>query len=329
MRRRDFIGALCSVVAGWPGSAGAQKAATAKRVAWFGVGRPDAPSAYVDALRAGLREKGWIDGSNLNIAIYAARRNDMDAVAHDLVASSPDIIVTQELTVFAVQRLKPAIPIVFGFSGDPVSGKLVDSLAHPGGDLTGMSYMAIELVGKRIELLKEWLPQIQRVAILARPQHPGEQRERQASEEACTKLGLQLSYFPMPFVPLDDLPRLEGVLHSILESQSEALVVFPDAAMFEASQYIAQFALQNKLSSVSGWAPFAENGLLLSYGPDLREIYHALASYVDRILRGAKPSDLPVELPTKIEMAINAGTAKSLGLAVPPTLAVQADEVIE
>ena len=257
MRRRDFIGALCSVVAGWPGFASAQKAATAKRVAWFGVGRPDAPSAYVDALRAGLREKGWIDGSNLNIAIYAARRNDMDAVAHDLVASSPDIIVTQELTVFAVQRLKPAIPIVFGFSGDPVSGKLVDSLAHPGGVLTGMSYMAIELVGKRIELLKEWLPQIQRVAILARPQHPGEQRERQASEEACTKLGLQLSYFPMPFVPLDDLPRLEGVLNSILESQSEALVVFPDAAMFEASQHIAQFALQNKLPSVSGWDPAA------------------------------------------------------------------------
>ena len=128
----------------------------------------------------------------------------MDAVAHDLVASSPDIIVTQELTVFAVQRLRPAIPIIFGFSGDPVSGKLIDSLAHPGGDLTGMSYMAIELVGKRIELLKEWLPQIQRVAILARPQHPGEQRERQASEDACAKLGLQLSYFPMPFVPLDD-----------------------------------------------------------------------------------------------------------------------------
>jgi putative tryptophan/tyrosine transport system substrate-binding protein len=329
MRRRDFIGAVCSVVAGWPGSASAQTAAPAKRVAWFGVGRPDAPSAYVDALRAGLREKGWIEGSNLSIAIYAARRNDMDAVAHDLVASSPDIIVTQELTVFAVQRLKPAIPIVFGFSGDPVSGKLVDSLAHPGGDLTGMSYMAIELVGKRIELLKEWLPQIRRVAILARPQHPGEQRERQASEEACIKLGLQLSYFPMPFVPLDDLPRLEGVLHSILESQSEALVVFPDAAMFEASQNIAQFALQNKLPSVSGWAPFAKNGLLLSYGPDLREIYHALASYVDRILRGAKPDDLPVELPTKIEMVINAATAKSLGLAVPPTLAVQADEVIE
>jgi putative ABC transport system substrate-binding protein len=248
----------------------------------------------------------------------------MDAVAHDLVASSPDIIVTQELVVFAVQRLRPAIPIVFGFSGDPVSGKLVDSLAHPGGDLTGMSYMAIELVGKRIELLKEWLPQIQRVAILARPQHPGEQRERH-----CAKLGVQSSYFPMPFVPLDDLPRLEGVLNSILESRSEALVVFPDAAMFEASQHIAQFALQNKLPSVSGWAPFARNGLLLSYGPDLREIYHSLASYVDRILRGAKPGDLPVELPTKIEMVINAGTAKSLGLAVPSTLAARADEVIE
>jgi ABC-type uncharacterized transport system substrate-binding protein len=253
----------------------------------------------------------------------------MDSVAHDLVASSPDVIVTQELMVFAVQRLRPSIPIVFGFSGDPVSGNLVDSLAHPGGDLTGMSYLAIELIGKRIELLKEWLPQIKRVAILARPQHPGEQRERQASEDACASLGLQVSYFPMPFVPLDDLVRLEGVLHSILESQSEALVVFPDAAMFEASQHIAQFALQNKLPSVSGWAQFARNGLLLSYGPDLREIYHSLAGYVDRILRGAKPADLPVELPTKIEMAINAGTAKSLGLTIPSALAARADEVIE
>jgi putative ABC transport system substrate-binding protein len=276
-----------------------------------------------------LRELGWIEGRNLTVGLYWAGRDDMDAVARDLMASNPEVIVTQELMVFPVQRLKSAVPIVFGFSGDPVDGKLVESLARPGGNLTGMSYLALELVGKRVELLKKWLPQVQRVAILARPQHPGEHLERQASEEVVRKLGIELSYFPIPFVPIRDLPELDKTFRNVAQSGCDALIVFPDAGMFDVSDRIARFALEAKLPSVSGWAPFAKNGLLLTYGPNLRDLYRSLGRYVDRILRGAKPTDLPVELPTNFEFVINAKTAKALGLAVPSALLALADEVIE
>ena len=173
------------------------------------------------------------------------------------------------------------------------------------------------------------VPQTRRIAILARPQHPGEHLERQASEEVVGKLGIELSYFPIPYVPMRDLAELDKTFRAIVQDRCDALVVFPDAGMFDVSDRIARFASAAKIPSVSGWAPFAKSGLLLTYGPDLRELYRSLARYVDRILRGAKPADLPVELPTKFELVINLKTAKALGLEVPPTLLVRADEVIE
>lgn len=330
MRRREVIAFLGALGAARPLTGFAQQSPpNTRRIAWFGIDRSNAPSAYVDALRSGLRELGWIDGSNLSIGLWSARREDMDAVARDLLASRPEIIVAQELLVYPVLRLKPEIPVVFGFSGDPVEGKLVDSFARPGRNLTGMSYLALELVGKRIELLKDWLPNIKRVAILARPQHAGEQRERQASQAAASKLGIEVSYFPISFVPMTDVPQLDKILHSTLDARCDALVVFPDAGMFDASERIAGFAVEHKLPSVSGWAPFASNGLLLTYGPNLRELYRSLARYVDRILKGANPNELPVALPSKIELAINLQTARAMGLTVPPSLLASADEVIE
>jgi hypothetical protein len=199
------------------------------------------------------------------------------------------------------------MPVVSGFSGDSVDGKLVDGLARPGRNFTGMSYLALALVGKRIELLKEWLPQLQHVAILAQPQHPGEQKERQASEEAVAKLRLSLSYYP-----ISGLAELDNALSAIQRDGCDALVVFPDSTMFRASERIAGFALAAKLPSVSGWAPFAESGLLLTYGPHVRDLYRSLARYVDRILRGAKAADLPVELPSAIELVINLKTARRI-----------------
>jgi putative ABC transport system substrate-binding protein len=329
LRRREFITLVGGAAAAWPLAARAQQTERMRRIAWLGLGRVDMPSPYVDALRSGLRDSGWIDGRNLAISLYWAGREDMDAVAKELVASNPEVIVTQELMVFPVQRLKPASPIVFGFSGDPVDAKLVQSFARPGGNLTGMTYLALELVGKRIELIKEWVPQIQRIAILARPQHAGEQRELQASKEVVDKLGINLSYFPIPFVPIRDLSALDKTFHAIVQDRCDALVVFPDAGMFDVSDRIARFASEAKLPSVSGWAPFAANGLLITYGPNLRELYRSLARFIDRILRGAKPTDLPVELPTKFELVINLRTAKALGLTVPPMLLARADEAIE
>jgi putative ABC transport system substrate-binding protein len=169
------------------------------------------------------------------------------------------------------------------------------------------------------------------VAILARPQHPGEPREREASQAAVAKLGMELVYFPYVAnsLPTRDFGELERMLRTISEARCDALVVFPDSAMFEITEPIARFAADAKLPSVSGWAPFAQKGLLMTYGPNVRELYRSLARYVDRILRGANPADLPIEVPAKIELAINARTAKALGLEVPPTLIARADEVIE
>jgi putative tryptophan/tyrosine transport system substrate-binding protein len=299
--------------------------APARRVAWLGIGSGDGSSPYVDALRVGLTEHGWIDGRNLALSLYWARgREDMEGVARALLATNPEVVVTQELMVYAVQPLQPTMPVVFGFSGDPVDGKLVDGLARPGRNFTGMSYLALALVGKRIEFLKEWLPQLRRIAVLAQPQHPGEQLERQASAEAVAKLGLTYSYYPIM-----GIAELDDALAAIQRDGCDALVVFPDSTMYRASERIARFAVAAKLPSASGWAPFAANGLLLTYGPNIRELYRSLARYVDRILRGAKAADLPVERPSTFELVINARTAKAIGLTVPATLLARANEVIE
>jgi putative tryptophan/tyrosine transport system substrate-binding protein len=333
IRRREFITLLGGAAIALPTAVEAQRAERVRRIAWLGLGRADAPSPYVESLRAGLRELGWIEGRNLVLGLYwATGRDDMEAVARELLASEPEVVVTQELMAYAMRAVKTEKPVVFGFSGDPVDGKLVQSWARPGGNFTGMSYLAIELVGKRIELLKDWLPQIRRVAIIARPQHPGDPLERQASEVVVRKLGIELSYFPYSSptsLPARDFNELEKVFRAIVEAGCDSLVVFPDSVMYEASDRIAKFAIEAKLPSVSGWTPFAENGLLVTYGPNVRELYRSLARYVDRILRGAAPADLPVELPTKFHLAINLKTAKVLGLDVPPTLLARADQVIE
>lgn len=332
MLRREFIGLFGSTVAAWPLIAQAQPADRMRHIAWLGLGRANEPSPYLDSLREGLRQLGRIEGRNLKIsAFWATGREDMQSVARQVLASNPDVIVTQELMAIAMHGTQTRKPVVFGFSGDPVDGKLVQSWPRPGGNFTGMSYLAIELVGKRIELLKEWLPQMRRIAILARPQHPGVHLERQATEAVVKKLGIESSYFPYesPSLPARDLSDLENVFQAIVRDRCDALVVFPDSAMYEIIERLAQLAMEAKLPSVSGWAPFAQKGLLMTYGPDVLELYRSLARYTDRILAGTSPADLPVEVPTKFYLAINAKAAKSMDLTVPPTLLARADEVIE
>src|SRR5262249_11530228 len=200
----------------------------------------------------------------------------VEAVGRELLASDPEVIVAQEFTVLGLRSLKVTKPVVFGFSGDPLDVQLVQSWARPGSNFTGMSYLAIELVGKRIELIKEWLPQPRRIAVLARPQHPGEPLERKASEEAAAKLGLELSYFPYTssVLPTRDLGDLETAFRAIVADRCDALVVFPDSAMYEIGEHVARFALEAKLPSVSGWSSFASKGLLV-YGPNVRALYRS------------------------------------------------------
>jgi putative tryptophan/tyrosine transport system substrate-binding protein len=333
LNRRAFIELLGGVAAAWPLAARAQQGERVRRIAWLGAGRADEPSPYLDSLRTGLRELGWTDGRNLTIGrFWATGLDNMEAAARELLATDPEVIVAQEFTVLAFRSVKTTKPVVFGFSGDPLDVQLVQSWARPGGNFTGMSYLAIELVGKRIELIKEWLPQTRRIAVLARPQHPGEQLERKASEDAAAKLGIELSYFPYisrSFLPTRDLSELETAFRAIADDRCDALVVFPDSAMYEICDHVARLALQAKIPSVSGWSSFANKGLLMTYGPNVRALYRSLAGYVDRILRGTTPADLPFQAPTSLYLAINLKTAKALGLEVPPMLLARADEVVE
>jgi putative ABC transport system substrate-binding protein len=234
-----------------------------------------------------------------------------------------DVIVAQGPVVSAVKRTAGTTPIVFGFSGDPVEAGLVTSLSHPGGTLTGMTFLSIELAGKRLELLREISPTVSRVAVLANPQHPGERREWQASQVAARSLGLELQYLQVrTSVDFDD------AFGKIVAERFGAIDAFPDALVMLHRASIAAFAMKQRIPAISGWRDFAADGNLLTYGPSLWDSFRRLATYVDKILKGARPADLPVEQPTKFELVVNLKTAKSLGLTIPQSVLVRADEVI-
>jgi putative ABC transport system substrate-binding protein len=195
-----------------------------------------------------------------------------------------------------------------------VEGRLVESWARPGGYLTGVSFLSLALVGKRIELLKEAMPGLKRIAIIARPEHPGEQGELRASQTAAKAIGVALDYEALVAIP---------------QLRCEAMVAFPDATMMRYSERIAAMAIKNRIPAVSGWAEFTERGNLMSYGPNLPASFRRMAYFVDRILEGARPADLPVELPTKFELMVNMKTARALGIVIPQSILLRAERVIE
>jgi putative ABC transport system substrate-binding protein len=214
--------------------------------------------------------------------------------------------------------------MVFGINGDPVEAGLVASLARPGGNLTGITALTLSLTGKRLEMLKEARPGLVRVAALANASHPGVQAELRESRAAAARLGLALQY-----VPVSSAKDFDAAFAAIAAEGAQALLAFPDTLMNAQARVIADFALQRRLPTVSGWAEFTQAGNLMSYGPNLHAFYRHLAGPVDKLLRGAKPADLPVEQPTQFELVINLKTAKALGLAIPPSLLLRADEVIQ
>ena len=321
--RRTALGALLTIAAA-PILAAAQ--ATKRRVAWFGAGRADTASPFLTAFRAGMRDSGWIEDQNLALSVFLTDGSpeDVDRLARQMVATNPEIIVVYGRDVNAVHRATPPGPVVFAFSGNPVDAGIVQSFAHPGGNFTGISLMSLGLSGKRIELLREIVPQIRRLAVLARPEHAGEHRERAVSEEVVAKLGMTMAY-----VPIQEASELDDAFQAIAKQKCDALVTFPDGVMVANSGRIAKFAVNAKLPTVSGWASFADNGFLLTYGPNLADSYRGLARHVDRILRGAKPSDLPVELPRTVELVLNARTARALGVTIPQSALLRADRIVE
>ncbi len=297
------------------------------RIGWISNDRGSSNAPMFAAFREGLRDLGYVEGRNLVIdARWGEGSNErLEQLAVELVNSKPDVIVTQGgPATHPVIRAGATMPVVFGYSGDPVEAGVVSSLARPGRNFTGTTFLSFDLVGKRLELLKEVMPGLKRIAILANPQHPGEQGELRASQAAAKALGLSFQYFQA-----QNAAQLEEALAAILKSRSEAMDVFPDALIMRSRERIAEFATKNRMPTISGWAQFAEGGNLMSYGPNLRDVYRRLAIYVDKIVKGAKPADLPVELPTTVELVVNLKTAKALGITIPNSILVRANRVIE
>jgi putative ABC transport system substrate-binding protein len=322
-RRRHLVAAGLALLV-VPAKGITQASRTPPRIGWIAYADP---GRTINDFRDGLRRLGYVGATEVPIETRLATRghSDVPAIVEELLQMQVPLIVTQGPAAPTVRRIVDGrIPLVFAFSGDPVEAGLVQSLARPGGNTTGMSFLALDLVGKRLELMKEISPKVRRVAILANPQHPGEKAERRESLIAAEKLGLQVAY-----VEFSQAQGFEAALDSVRRQHCDGLVVFPDAGMLTRAPRIAEFALQERLLCVSGWADFARAGCIASYGPNLDEGYRRLAHYADRILRGTPASSLPVELPTRLSMLVNVKTARALGLTIPQSVLLRADEVIE
>jgi len=325
MKRRTFCTAVGALSAASALNAHSQTARP-MRIAWVSIERANTPSPGLDAFLVGMRELGYAEGTDFVLSRWwgEGSAQKLESIAGDLVRARPDVIVSQGgLAVMPLVRAGVKIPVVFTFSGDPVEAKVVESFAHPGGNMTGISYFTLEIVGKRLEILRQIIPGVKRIAFIANPQHPGEQKEYAAAQTAATQLGMSVHYFPV-----QSSADLDSALADIARSRDEAIVAFADAFTMSFADRIAAFSMETRIPAIDGWAHFARQGNLMIYGPVLEDCYRRLAAYVDKIRKGAKPGDLPVELPTKLELVVNAKTAKAIGLTLPPSVLARADQVI-
>jgi putative tryptophan/tyrosine transport system substrate-binding protein len=324
MRRRDLVLGFGAANLTGMGRLHAQARSPRIGIVFWG----DRTSSAVVAMEIanGLAALGHREGANLTTEARWAEfsRERAELYARELAAAGCSVIVAQGPASFGAARVAGQVPIVVSFSGDPLDSGFTSSIARPDRGITGISYLSLELVGKRLELLKEVMPQITRIAIIANPAHPGERREFDASKSAAVRLGLELSYHQ-----LREPDQLNDVLAATRAADTAAIDAFPDALITSLAGRFAAFSLANRVPIISAWAPFAQAGNLLSYGPKLRAAYRRVAYFVDRILRGARPDALPFELPREVELVVNMNTARTLGIAIPSSVLVRADEVIE
>jgi len=325
MKRRIFVTSALAIVS-LPWAMAAQAAGRVGRIGWITAQQAASLAANVDAFRAALADLGYAEGRN--IVIEFRYGNDaierVPELTEELVKLPVDLIVAQGAAAFEVRKLGLTVPVVYAISADPVSAGFADSLARPRGNMTGLTFMAVEFNGKRLELLREIIPELRRVAVVGNPEHPGAHLERAFSEETGRRLGLTIEY-----LPTRTREELTGVFTAMAAHPPQAISLLADGFAIENRQSIIEFTMSRRVPVVSGWPVFAQSGALCTYGPRLTESYRRLAYYVDRILKGAKPADLPIEQPTKFELVINLRTAKALDLTVPQSILARADEVIE
>ncbi|MBI4488365.1 MAG: ABC transporter substrate-binding protein [Deltaproteobacteria bacterium] len=318
----SVILAMCGAVAQ------AQQPAKVPRIGYLSPGPAPTPSGLeprLEALRQYLRELGHIEGQNIAIEYRWAegKLDRLPGLAAELVHLKVDVIVSMGAATVPTAKSVKTIPVVIGYSGDPVEAGVVASLARPGGNVTGVTFFAAELAGKRVELLKEAAARISRLAVLANPGHPGEQRELRETQAAAQALAMTLQYLAAR-LPND----FNEAFRAMTREGAHAVVTFPDAVTSAQRKQIADFALKSRLPSVFGWREYVEAGGLMSYGPNRDDSYRRIATHIDKILKGAKPADLPVEQPMKFELVINLKTAKQIGLTIPQSVLFRADKVI-
>jgi putative ABC transport system substrate-binding protein len=326
MKRRQFI-ILLSGAAVSARSARGQQATSVRRIGLLSPFSPANTSRWEKALLLGLRDAGWVDGRNLVIERrYAEGKLDrLPELVADFVRQKVEIIVTTVTAdTRAAKNAAPEIPIVMVAVGDPVATDLVKSLARPGANLTGLSQMTPDLSGKRLALLKEIVPAVSTVALLYNPDDPLSVLDWKEAQRSAQTLGIMVNSFEV-----SNAAVLDKVLNEASALRVEALVMMPAPVLIENLKPIADFAIRNRLPSTFHLREFAEAGGLVSYGVDRSDLFRRAASYIDRILRGANPADLPIEQPTKFELVINLKTAKALDLAIPARVLGIADEVIE
>ena len=325
IRRRDFITLLGGAAAAWPLAAPAQQAKL-PTIGLLNSGTASSQAPYIVAFVQRLRELSWIEGRTVSIEQRFAegRPERFAAFAAELVRLKVDIIVTGSTpAALAAKQATSLIPIVVAAAGDPVGSGLVASLARPGGNITGLSQEQTDIAVKRLELLREIVPGLRRLAILLNPANPASRLERDEVLMAARTLGLDGSIFE--FRRIEDLaPAFEA-----LRGRAEALYVCLDPLLTVNRIGINTLAASARLPTTHGTRELVEAGGLMSYGPNFPDLWRRAGDYVDKILRGAKPADIPVEQPTKFDLVINLTTAKALGLTIPPTLLAIANEMIE
>jgi putative ABC transport system substrate-binding protein len=324
--RRDFITLLGGAAAAWPLAARAQQAGKLPTIGFLGQSTRSASSEWVAAFVQRLRELGWIDGRTIAIEYRWAdgREERFPELAVELVRLKVDIVVTSgTLAVMALKQATSAIPIVFATAGDPVANNLVASLARPGGNATGLSLLSADLAGKRLELLREVVPNLRRLAIMGNVGNPFAVLELGEVQAAAGKLGLEVATLEIRSAQ-DIAPAFET-----LKTGADALYVCIDALTNANRIRINILAAGARLPTMHGYRDYVEAGGLMSYGANIPSQFRRSADYVDKILRGAKPGELPVEQPTKFDLIVNLTTAQALGLSLSSTLLARADDVIE
>jgi putative ABC transport system substrate-binding protein len=296
------------------------------RIGWLTAQTPTSLAPYVAAFRSGLAAVGIVEGSTIEIDFRfgnddASRVPDL---ARELVASQVRLIVAQGTAVPILRGLKLPVPVIYAVSSDPVVAGYAETLARPSGNMTGVTFMAAELNGKRLELLRDMIPGFRRVALIGTPEHPGVHLERNYAAGVAERMGVRLDYFPTA-----TREELAAALDRVRQDPPQAVSILGDGFALANRTTIIGAATALRLPVISAWRVFAEAGAVCSYGPALEASYRRLVYFVDRVLKGAAPADLPVEQPTQFETVLNLNAARALGIAVPPSVMAQADFVID